>query len=301
MNHPKKHSGSPACGSTPQICNNLRNLRFPKSAAFVLFAALCVLCGSRAASAAETPPAPPTPYRYQLVTDGQTIWPLDTVATKASVNAATNQVASVEASVADLAGLTETLGSRVNALEAALDDLGEDGVWALEGYVNSIGLLTGTPEYDGTIEIVHLTVTPSATDASKSTLTLWAAFDPAPVAASQVAMVGTATLDDAFADVSYACSYPTAVGNPNDSADTRAVYTFAADFPKQSGFAKIVSTEGSAVGVGDYLPITGGLSVNGVNGVDATITADDGTTLVFKGGILVEATPVTTLNAEDNE
>ena len=257
--------------------------------------ALCALCGSRAASAAETPPSP---YRYQLVTDGQTIWPLDTVATKASVNAATNQVASVEASVADLAGLTDTLGSRVNALEAALDDLGENGVWALEGYVNAIGLLTGTPEYDGEIEIVHLTVTPSATDTAKSTLTLWVAFDPAPVAASQVAMVGTATLDDAFADVTYACSYPTSVGNPNDSADTRAVYTFAADFPKQSGFAKIVSTEGSAVGVGDYLPVSGGLSVNGVNGVDATLTADDGTSLVFKGGILVEATPVTTIDTE---
>ena len=193
MNHPKKHSGSPACGSTPQICNNLRNLRFPKSATFVLFAALCAFAGARAASAQETPPAPPTPYRYQLVTDGVTIWPLDTVATKASVNAATNQVATVEASVADLAGLTETLGARVDALEAQLDDLGEDGVWALEGYVNSIGLLTGTPEYDGTIEIVHLTVTPSAADTSKSTLTLWAAFDPAPIAASQVAMVASTT------------------------------------------------------------------------------------------------------------
>ena len=295
MNHPKKHTGSPACGSTPQICQNRRNRRFSKSTAFAVLA-FSVLC-SPFSAAAQTPPAPPV-FRYQLVTDGVTIWPLDTVASKASVNAATNQVANVEASVADLAGLTETLGSRVNALEAALDDLGENGVWALEGYVNSIGLLSGTPEYEGEIEIVHLTVTPSTADTTKSTLTLWVAFDPAPVAASQVAMVGTATLDDAFADVTYACSYPTSVGNPNDSADTRAVYTFAADFPKQSGFAKIVSTEGSAVGVGDYLPITGGLSVNGVNGVDATLTADDGTTLVFKGGILVEATPVTTLDEE---
>lgn len=261
-----------------------------------LILAALALAGTLAAQS-----TPPTPYRYQLVTDGQTIWPLDTVATKASVNAATNQVAGVEASVANLAGLTEALGARVDALEAALDDLGENGVWALEGYVNSIGLLSGTPEYEGEIEIVHLTVAPSTADTAKSTLTLWVAFSPAPVAASQVAMVGTATLDDAFADVTYVCSYPTAVGNPNDSADTRAVYTFAADLPKQSGFAKIVATEGSAVGVGDYLPITGGLSVNGVNGVDATIAADDGTALVFKGGILVEATPVTTLNAEDDE
>ena len=249
----------------------------------------------------EAPSVPPSPFRYQLVTDGQTIWPLDTVATRASVNAATNQVASVEADVADLAGLTETLGARVAALEAALEDVSEDGVWALEGYVNSIGLLSGTPEYEGEIEIVDLTVTASTTDSAKRTLTLWVAFDPAPIAASQVAMVGTATLTESFEEVTYTCSYPTSVGNPNDPSDTRAVYTFAADFPKQSGFAKIVATEGSAVGVGDYLPITGGLSVNGVNGVDATLTADDGTALVFKGGILVEATPVTTLNAEDDE
>lgn len=264
---------------------------------FVTVVGLCALCGSRAASAAETPPAPPTPYRYQLVTDGVTIWPLDTVATKASVNAATNQVASVEASVADLSGLAETLGSRVTALEATLDDLGEDGVWALEGYVNSIGLLTGTPEYDGEIEIVSLAVATSEADASKDTLTLWVAFDPAPIASSQVEMVGTASLDDEFGEITYTCSYPETVANPVDGTDTRAVYTFKADYPKSDGggFAKIVSTEGSAVGVGDYLPITGGLSVNGVNGLSATITADDGTTLVFKGGILVEETPVTTI------
>ena len=158
MNHPKTHTGSPACGSTPQICQNLRNLRFPKSAAFavLLFSVFC----SPFSAAAQTPPV----FRYQLVTDGVTIWPLDTVASKASVNAATNQVANVEASVADLAGLTETLGSRVTALEATLDDLGEDGVWALEGYVNSIGVLSGTPEYSGEIEILEVTTADNAAD-----------------------------------------------------------------------------------------------------------------------------------------
>ena len=169
MNHPKKHTGSPACGSTPQICQNLRNLRFPKSAAFAVLAFLCAFAGARAAFAQETPPAPPV-FRYQLVTDGVTIWPLDTVATKASVNAATNQVATVEASVADLAGLTETLGSRVNALEATLDDLAEDGVWALEGYVNSIGVLSGTPEYSGEIEILEVTTADNAADPAKTDL-----------------------------------------------------------------------------------------------------------------------------------
>ena len=266
---------------------------------FVTFVSLCAFAGARAAFGQETPPAPP-PIRLQLVTDGVTIWPLDTVATKASVNAATNQVATVETAVADLAGLTDTLGSRVTALEAQLDDLGEDGVWALEGYVNSIGLLTGTPEYDGEIEIVSLAVATSEADASKDTLTLWVAFDPAPIASSQVEMVGTASLDDEFGEITYTCSYPETVANPVDGTDTRAVYTFKADYPKSdgSGFAKIVSTEGSAVGVGDYLPITGGLSVNGVNGLSATITADDGTTLTFKGGILVEETPVTTIDEE---
>ena len=121
-------------------------------------------------AAAQTPPPPV--LRYQLVTDGVTIWPLDTVASKASVNAATNQVASVEASVADLAGLTETLGSRVNALEATLDDLAEDGVWALEGYVNSIGVLSGTPEYSGEIEILEVTTADNAADPAKTDLTL---------------------------------------------------------------------------------------------------------------------------------
>ena len=260
----------------------------------VLFSVLC----SPFSAAAQTPPPPV--FRYQLVTDGVTIWPLDTVATKASVNAATNQVATVEASVADLAGLTETLGSRVNALEAALDDLGENGVWTLEGYVNAIGLLTGTPEYDGEIEIVALTVATSTADPSKDTMTLYVAFDPAPIASSQVEMVGTASLDDEFGEITYTCSYPETVANPNNPGDTRSIYTFAADYPKADGggFAKIVSTEGSAVGVGDYLPITGGLSVNGVNGLSATITADDGTTLTFKGGILVEETPVTNIEED---
>ena len=168
MNHPKKHTGSPACGSTPQICQNRRNRRFPKSTAFavLLFSVLC----SPFSAAAQTPPPPV--FRYQLVTDGVTIWPLDTVASKASVNAATNQVATVEASVADLAGLTETLGSRVNALEATLDDLAEDGVWALEGYVNSIGVLSGTPEYSGEIEILEVTTADNAADPAKTDLTL---------------------------------------------------------------------------------------------------------------------------------
>ena len=240
--------------------------------------ALCVLCGSRAASAAETPPAPPTPYRYQLVTDGVTIWPLDTVATKASVNAATNQVANVEASVADLAGLTETLGSRVNALEATLDDLAEDGVWALEGYVNSIGVLSGTPEYSGEIEILEVTKV---------------AFNPAPISASQVTMKGAAVLDDAFEELTYTCSWPDTVDVPGE---TRPVYTFVTTFSTPSGFCKVVTTEGAAVGVGDYLPISGGLSINGVNGRTLTLTADDGTTLTFIGGLLVEATPVTTID-----
>ena len=284
----------PAGGSRPQICQNLRNLQFPKSAAFAVLA-FSVFC-SPFSAAAQTPPV----LRYQLVTDGVTIWPLDTVATKASVNAATNQVATVEASVADLAGLTETLGSRVNALEAALDDLGENGVWTLEGYVNAIGLLTGTPEYDGEIEIVALTVATSTADPSKDTMTLYVAFDPAPIAASQVEMVGTASLDDEFGEITYTCSYPETVANPHNPGDTRSIYTFAADYTKADGggFAKIISTEGSAVGVGDYLPITGGLSVNGVNGLSATITADDGTTLTFKGGILVEETPVTNIEED---
>ena len=121
---------------------------------------------------------------------------------------------------------------------------------------------------------------------------------PSPRPRPTRARTGTASLDDEFGEITYTCSYPETVANPVDGTDTRAVYTFAADFPKQSGFAKIVSTEGSAVGVGDYLPITGGLSVNGVNGLSATITADDGTTLTFKGGILVEETPVTTIEED---
>lgn len=265
---------------------------------FVLFAALCVLCGSRAASAAETPPAPPTPYRYQLVTDGVTIWPLDTVATKAFVNAATNQVANVEASVADLAGLTETLGSRVNALEATLDDLAEDGVWALEGYVNSIGVLSGTPEYSGEIEILEVTTADNAADASKTDLTLKVAFNPAPISASQVTMKGAAVLDDAFEELTYTCSWPDTVDVPGE---TRPVYTFTTTFSTPSGFCKVVTTEGAAVGVGDYLPISGGLSINGVNGRTLTLTADDGTTLTFIGGLLVEETPVAADAAANGE
>ena len=254
--------------------------------------ALCVLCGSRAALAQETPPSPAPVLRYQLVTDGVTIWPLDTVATKASVNAATNQVASVEASVADLAGLTETLGSRVNALEATLDDLGEDGVWALEGYVNSIGVLSGTPEYSGEIEILEVTTADNAADASKTDLTLKVAFNPAPIAASQVTMKGAAVLDDAFEELTYTCSWPDTVDVPGE---TRPVYAFTTTFSTPSGFCKVVSTEGAAVGVGDYLPVSGGLSVNGVNGRTLTLTADDGTTLTFIGGLLVEETPVATI------
>ena len=260
--------------------------------------ALCVLCGSRAASAAETPPAPPTPYRYQLVTDGVTIWPLDTVATKASVNAATNQVANVEASVADLAGLTETLGSRVNALEATLDDLAEDGVWALEGYVNSIGVLSGTPEYSGEIEILEVTTADNAADPAKTDLTLKVAFNPAPISASQVTMKGAAVLDDAFEELTYTCSWPDTVDVPGE---TRPVYTFTTTFSTPSGFCKVVSTEGAAVGVGDYLPVSGGLSVNGVNGRTLTLTADDGTTLTFIGGLLVEESPVAADAAANRE
>ena len=51
-------------------------------------------------------------------------------------------------------------------------------------------------------------------------------------------------------------------------------------------------SEGAGVGVGDYLPVTGGLSMNGIQGATATLTADDGTVLKFVGGVLVEAEPV---------
>lgn len=249
---------------------------------------LTVCCLLVAVSAfAQTPP---TPYRYLLMTDGVDVYPKATVATTSEVGVATNKAAQLSLEVSNQRTQVEALTARVSAMADTLADLSKDGVWVLEGYVNSIGLLTGTPEYDGTIEIVHLTVT--ANEDGTRHLTLYAAFDPAPTTASQVAMVGVASLGDEFADLTYTCSYPTTVVNPLDETDTRSIYTFETDYTGSSGFAKIVSVEGSQVGVGDYLPVTGGLSVNGINGATATVTADDGTVLLFKGGILVEAEPV---------
>lgn len=259
--------------------------------------ALALFCFGSLASQARSA-TPPSPFRYMLLTDGAEVWPKDTLATKTEVSAATNAVANVATNVSGQQAAVAALGSRVATLEETLADLSKDGVWVLEGYINSIGIVSGTPEYDGAISIVHLTVTDSATDPAARTLKLWAAFEPAPVAASQVAMVGNTALADAFGDLTYTCSFPDKVANPNDPADTRAIYTFAADYPKAStaGFAKLISLPGSGVGVGNYLPVSGGLSINGVNGATATLTADDGTVLTFKGGILVEATPVTTLS-----
>lgn len=252
-----------------------------KSACTLLLAALAL------ALQADTPPSP---YRYTLMTDGATIFPRGIVASTAEVGAATNQAARLSVAVEEQRTQVADLITRVETLSADVADLSKDGVWVLEGYINSIGLLSGTPEYDGTIEIVHLTVATNG-DGSHH-LTLYAAFDPAPVTASQVAMVGNASLGTDFADLTYTCSYPETVGNPKNPSDTRAVYTFEADYTAPAGFAKIVSVEGSATGVGDYLPVSGGLSINGINGATATVTADDGTVLLFKGGILVEAEPI---------
>lgn len=252
------------------------------------------LLAASAAAQTTPPPVPPSPFRYMLITDGTQVWPADTLATDASVNAATNSVATVEATLDSQQQAVEDIGSRLAALEDTVADLGQDGVWVLEGYINSIGVLSGMPEYDGDIEIVHLTADRNPDGTTQ--LTLYAAFDPAPSTASQVAMVGTVALGTDFGDVTYVTSYPQTVANPRDPADTRAVYTFSAPIGTTAGFAKIISLPGSQVGVGDYLPVTGGISVNGINGADATVTADDGTVLTFKGGILVDPDPVTTLS-----
>lgn len=252
----------------------------------VLSAVGCLLSAG-AASAASEPP-----YRYMLLTDGAEVWPKDTLATNAQVDSAQREAQSAEAQITEQQAQVVAIGERLSAVEAKLADLSQESVWVLEGYINSIGLLSGTPEYAGTIEIVHLTVTNSATTPGAKTLTLYAAFSPAPTAASQVAMVGNSSLKDEFGDLTYVSSYPETVPNPKDAADTRAIYTFSADYAGSTGFAKIVSLPGTGVGVGNYLPVSGGLSINGINGATATLTADDGTVLTFKGGILVEAEPV---------
>ncbi len=254
--------------------------------------ALLTLCSSPAMAQ----DAPPSPFRYMLITDGTEVWPKDTLATNAEVTAATDEASALSAKVTTTQEEVSALDARLAAVEDSLADLTKDGVWVLEGYINSIGVLSGLPEYDGTIDIVHMTVTDSATTEGAKTMTLYVAFDPAPVAASQVAMVGNTSIEDEFGDLTYTCSYPDTVANPNDATDTRAIYTFAADYEGGTGFAKIVSLPGAAAGVGGYLPISGGLSINGINGATATLTADDGTILTFKGGILVESDPVTTLS-----
>ncbi|MGN0886414.1 MAG: hypothetical protein ACI4RT_05380 [Candidatus Spyradenecus sp.] len=261
------------------------------------FVFLCVsLCffvvKSRVALASESE-TPPTPFRYMLLTDGAEVWPKDTLATNAQVENAQSEAQSAAAQITAQQAQVVAIGERLSAVESTLADLSKDGVWVLEGYINSIGLLSGTPEYAGTIEIVHLTVTDSATTSGAKTLTLYAAFSPAPTTASQVAMVGNSSLKDEFGDLTYTSSYPETVPNPKDATDTRAIYTFSADYAGATGFAKIVSLPGTGVGVGNYLPVSGGLSINGINGATATLTADDGTVLTFKGGILVEAEPVT--------
>ncbi len=250
-----------------------------------------VLCGLFfAAGVVFAQDAPPSPFRYMLMTDGVEVYPKATLASATQVSSATNKVEVLKAQVAEQQSQVATLLSRVESVEAAVEDVSKDGVWVLEGYINSIGVLTGMPEYEGTISIVHVTVTQNA-DATRH-ITLYVAFDPAPINAAQVAMVGSVSLADEFGEVTYTCSYPTTVANPKDEDDTRAIYTFEADYAGGSGFAKIVSTPGAGVGVGDYLPVTGGLSMNGIQGATATITADDGTILKFLGGVLVEADPI---------
>lgn len=268
----------------------------PSVAARALTAISYLLTAGVALAQSETPP---TPYRYMLLTDGAEVWPKDTLATNAQVDSAQREAQSAEAQITEQQAQVVAIGERLSAVEATLSDISKDGVWVLEGYINSIGLLSGTPEYDGTIEIVHLQVTDSATTQGAKTLTLYAAFSPAPTAASQVAMVGNSSLKDEFGDLTYVSSYPETVPNPKDATDTRAIYTFSADYTGSTGFVKIVSLPGSGVGVGNYLPVSGGLSINGVNGATATLTADDGTVLTFKGGVLVEATPVALTEAAE--
>ena len=271
-----------------------RRTQCAPSLLFVFFVFFVVAQSCVALASASEPP-----YRYMLLTDGAEVWPKDTLATNAQVDSAQREAQSAEAQITEQQAQVVAIGERLSAVEATLSDLSKDGVWVLEGYINSIGLLSGTPEYDGTIEIVHLQVTDSATTQGAKTLTLYAAFSPAPISASQVAMVGNSSLKDAFGDLTYTSSYPTTVPNPKDASDTRAIYTFEADFDGGSGLAKIVSLPGAGVGVGDYLPVSGGLSINGVNGATATLTADDGTVLTFKGGVLVEATPVALTEAAE--
>ena len=268
----------------------LNHSNYSPSVAARALTAISYLLTAGAARAASEPP--PTPYRYMLLTDGAEVWPKDTLATNAQVDSAQREAQSAEAQITEQQAQVVAIGERLSAVEATLSDISKDGVWVLEGYINSIGLLSGTPEYAGTIEIVHLQVTDSATTQGAKTLTLYAAFSPAPTSASQVAMVGNSSLKDEFGDLTYVSSYPETVPNPKDATDTRAIYTFSADYTGNSGFAKIVSLPGSGVGVGNYLPVSGGLSINGINGATATLTADDGTILTFKGGILVDAEPV---------
>ncbi|MEG2613767.1 MAG: hypothetical protein RR996_01870 [Alistipes sp.] len=253
---------------------------------------LAVLVASGALSAQG---APPSPYRYMLITDGQKVYPQNVLATASEVNAADVQAKTVATSLDASKSKMGALETRIAAVEATIADLGKDSVWVLEGYINSIGVLSGMPEYSGKIDFVKVEVTDKSPTVKN--FKLWARFNPAPISASQVAMKGSAVLTDAFVDLTYRTSYPTKVPNPIDPADTSAIYTFEAEYTSSAGFAKIVSLPGAPVGVGDYLPITGGLSVNGVNGATATITADNGTVLQFMGGVLVEAVPVVPVTA----
>lgn len=118
MKHNQNHAGSPACGSTPKICSNLRNLRFLTLAAAVL--GLCLWLR------ADTKPEEPDPTETQMMAvDGtlETLYPeLPKVGLMAkTLRLATEDLQETELTVDELLDLIEAYLATVGDIEQELN------------------------------------------------------------------------------------------------------------------------------------------------------------------------------------
>ncbi len=246
--------------------------------------AMCIFCTLQL-SAQALPPMPDGVKRVLIMSDGAKLYPAGHIASQHQVDATKGQANALAATVSDQAEQIYSLTTEVASLGEQVADVAKNGIWLMEAYTNSIGILSGIPQYAGSIEIVDLAVSPS-----QVVVTGWCSQKP--LVASQLAMVGAAPSDlGSFSDLEFTCSYPTTVPLP-PTKTSGYCYTWTAPI-SVNRFFKIIATKSSTTGENNGMPIYGPLSVNGAPGRTVSIEAIDAatqqpTTLTFINGVLVD-------------
>lgn len=227
------------------------------------------------------------PIRWQLQTDGTQVYPLNVLATTSEVTAAQTTAASLSATATTQAETLATLQTELTTLQEQLADVTSDGVWTLSLFCEAVGFAAKAS--DGTSRVEWTSVpTPSSTTGTFQTdveLTL-----------ANLTLIVSATLDEMTAGNTPTAVEVTSTGTSTFDDGTTS-YTYSVDCSAltfgEASFYKLVYDDMITLGTGNYLPVVGGMNVDGVNGRTVTVSATDAdtgeaVTLSFIGGILVE-------------